>query len=72
MAIAEHFVNADHPGQPSGDGHRQNDLLANRNAAVLRSRWVRASRTQFITPLRLPQKYVHQDTRDHREDESDI
>ena len=72
MAIAEHFINADHSGEPAGNCHCQNDLLANRDAAVFRRRRISAGRAHFVSPFRLPQKDIDQDAGDHRKDEGDV
>ena len=37
ITITQHFVDADHARERAGYGHRQHDLFANRDAAVLGS-----------------------------------
>ena len=58
IAIAKHFVDSDHAGERAGDCHRKNYLFANRNAAVLCCKRVTTGRTNFVTPLRSPEKHV--------------
>src|SRR5947209_6431897 len=61
IPIAEHFIDSNHAGESPRNRHRQNNLLANRDAAVFRRRWILTRRANFVTPLCLPEKNVSQD-----------
>ena len=72
ITIAHHFVYPNHARQRAGDGHGDDDLLANRDAAILSRRWAGPSGAQLITPLRSPQKEIDEQATNQRQDESEV
>src|SRR6266481_6533680 len=72
ITVTEHFIDSDHAGQPTRNSHRQNNLFANRNAAVFCGCGVRARRANFISPLGLPQQDVDKYAGQYRQNKSDI
>jgi len=72
MAIPKYFVNPNHARKRARDRHGNDNLFAYRNAAILRRTGIRAGGSQFVTPLRAPEKNVNQTATDQRQNESDI
>src|SRR6266436_3344737 len=72
MPMAHHFVNPHHASERAGNSHRNDDLFANRDAAILSCRWARASGAQLIPPLRAPKKEIDQNATDQSQDESEV
>src|ERR1051325_386264 len=60
IAITEHFVDRNHAGEAAGDRHREHDLFADRDAAVLSRQWIASGRANLVAPLRAPEEQVDQ------------
>src|SRR5690349_21177182 len=72
IAITHDFVDPHHARERTGHGHREHDLFANRNTAVLRRRRIASGRAYFIAPLRVPQKQIDQQTTKQRQQKREI
>src|SRR6267142_3633028 len=60
IAIAKNFIDAYHSCQGAGDGHRHDDLLANRDATILGSAGISPRSSQLVAPLCAPEKKIDQ------------
>src|SRR5947207_15989269 len=72
ITIAKHLVNPNHPGERTRDRHGNNNLFANRNAAIFGGAGIGAGGAQFITPLRTPQTKITEPTTDSRQEKREV
>src|SRR6266851_1717053 len=72
IAIAEHFIDADHPSEGTGNRHSNDDLFANRDAAILCRSWISPGCTQLVTPFSSPQEKINQHATDKSQYESKV
>src|SRR5260370_36631282 len=60
IVIPHHIVDAYHACQGTRYSHRENDLFANRDATILRSRGIATGGPYLLAPLCAPQKQLDQ------------
>src|SRR5215207_5060905 len=62
MTMTEHFVDSYHARERARHCHRENDLFANRDAAVFCRKRIAARRTDLVAPLRSPKEKINKQT----------
>src|SRR2546425_6690024 len=72
ISITEHLVDCNHSCQSTRNGHREHNLLLDGDASVFGRARILTCGADFVSPLRAPEKDIHERASGKRENKSDV